>query len=380
MLLDAGQAGQRRVTLVQGFGRGRWVVFFPGGVMARQRATVVGVLLGLLVLVAAGRADEASAVREIEKLGGEIIRDDRVAGKPIVSVDFRYKEVTDAELNGVKGLKTLRTLVLRYSKVTDAGLKGLKGLQNLQTLDLSGATVTDAGNEGINISQEPPNTRTRPHPCHGHRVEGTQGPQRVRATGARSHQSDGKSARSQFEAIVMSNMIDELLRKIKENSPEIDQACLAVGLLLEHHRVRRPLPGDDGGLTTVLGNEIAAIQLTPEEIRHVVDQLVSCVQATEIPHSSVIWALSKCYEPRIVPVLVPVLRRAAVVPDASAVALSALYAIATSGFQDAYREIALSAIQYVADEGIGEVKNEATSYIEHYRDVTRDDANAPNGK
>jgi len=39
--------------------------------MARQRGTVgAGVLLGLLVLAVAGRADEAEAVKVIEKLGG----------------------------------------------------------------------------------------------------------------------------------------------------------------------------------------------------------------------------------------------------------------------------------------------------------------------
>jgi len=39
--------------------------------MARQRGTVgAGVLLGLLVLALTGRADEAEAVKVIEKLGG----------------------------------------------------------------------------------------------------------------------------------------------------------------------------------------------------------------------------------------------------------------------------------------------------------------------
>ena len=40
--------------------------------MARQRGTVAGGVLGLLVLAVAGRADEAVATKAIEKLGGKV--------------------------------------------------------------------------------------------------------------------------------------------------------------------------------------------------------------------------------------------------------------------------------------------------------------------
>src|SRR5262245_62023925 len=63
-------------------------------VMARQRGAMVGVLLGLLVLVVAGRADEASAVKTIEKLGGLVTRDDKIAGEPVVGVDLSFARVT----------------------------------------------------------------------------------------------------------------------------------------------------------------------------------------------------------------------------------------------------------------------------------------------
>ena len=46
--------------------------------MARQEWTVgAGVLLGLLILAVTGRADEATVVRMVEKLGGSVVRDDK---------------------------------------------------------------------------------------------------------------------------------------------------------------------------------------------------------------------------------------------------------------------------------------------------------------
>ncbi|HKB40670.1 MAG TPA: hypothetical protein VKD72_29865, partial [Gemmataceae bacterium] len=50
-------------------------------IMVRQRGTVgTGVLLGLLALGMAGRADEAAAVKMVEKLGGSVMRDDKRPG------------------------------------------------------------------------------------------------------------------------------------------------------------------------------------------------------------------------------------------------------------------------------------------------------------
>ena len=51
-------------------------MLFGENIMVRQRWAVRGgVLLGLLVLAVTGRADEAAAVKAIEKLGGRITVD-----------------------------------------------------------------------------------------------------------------------------------------------------------------------------------------------------------------------------------------------------------------------------------------------------------------
>ena len=114
--------------------------------MARHRGAVgAGVLLGLLVLAVAGRADEAAAVKAIQKLGGKVTRDDKLPGKPVVAVDLRSTLTTDADLNVLKECKHLQVLDLGVTQVTDAGLKELKKLRQLQELDLSGTKVTGAG-------------------------------------------------------------------------------------------------------------------------------------------------------------------------------------------------------------------------------------------
>jgi len=56
-----------------------------------------GILLGLLVLAVAGRADEAAAVKAVEKLGGRITVDAKRPGKPVVGVKFVSNEVTDPD-------------------------------------------------------------------------------------------------------------------------------------------------------------------------------------------------------------------------------------------------------------------------------------------
>src|SRR5437773_1167663 len=116
--------------------------------MTQQRWVDGGVLLGLLVLVLAGRADEASAVKAIEKLGGKVRVDDKRLGKPIVEVDLGNTEVPDAGLKELKEFKSLESLIA--GKVTDAGLKELKELGSLQRLGLDASPVTDAGLKELN--------------------------------------------------------------------------------------------------------------------------------------------------------------------------------------------------------------------------------------
>ena len=94
------------------------------------------------------RADEASAVKAVENLGGKVTRDDKLPGNPVIGVNLGGLfpgKVTDAGLKELKDLKQLNTLDLYGTPVTDAGLKELADLKQLTTLNLSGTQVTNAG-------------------------------------------------------------------------------------------------------------------------------------------------------------------------------------------------------------------------------------------
>jgi len=86
----------------------------------------------------------ARALREALKLGpDEPIPANRLG--EVTGVNLSGSQVTDADLEHLKGLSQLRQLYLRDTGVTDAGLEHLEGLSQLQGLYLRGAAVTDAG-------------------------------------------------------------------------------------------------------------------------------------------------------------------------------------------------------------------------------------------
>src|SRR5262245_16413271 len=67
--------------------------------MTRQQGVMgAAVLLGLLVSVVPGRADETAAIEAIKKEGGRVRVDTKQPGKPVVWVDFARTRIADAEL------------------------------------------------------------------------------------------------------------------------------------------------------------------------------------------------------------------------------------------------------------------------------------------
>jgi internalin A len=82
----------------------------------------LGAMLAVLTVSGAARADEAAAVKLIEKLGGTITRDDKQPGKPVIEVDLAFTPATDANMKELKDLKQLKTLYLSDTQVTDLGL------------------------------------------------------------------------------------------------------------------------------------------------------------------------------------------------------------------------------------------------------------------
>src|SRR5262249_19288084 len=124
--------------------------------MALQRGTV-RVLLAIAVLGAGVwlwgdlvfLTAEERAVKTIEKLGGEGIREEeQVPGSRVVGVSLIQAKDLDAGLKQLKALNDLTNLQELYlcnTQVTDEGLKELRELKSLKMLDLGFTQVTDEG-------------------------------------------------------------------------------------------------------------------------------------------------------------------------------------------------------------------------------------------
>lgn len=77
------------------------------------------------------------------------VGDDGLKHLPAVTtlraLDLSENPVTDAGLAHLKNLRNLEYLYLADTRVTDAGLKELRGLEHFRHLDVSGTEVTPAG-------------------------------------------------------------------------------------------------------------------------------------------------------------------------------------------------------------------------------------------
>jgi Leucine-rich repeat (LRR) protein len=93
--------------------------------------------------------EQEKAVAEITKIGGRVGVDEKMPGKPVISLSLRDTKVTDAGLEILKALPNLQSLDLTNTKITEYGLKNLKELTKIHTLDLSVTEVNDAGLEHV---------------------------------------------------------------------------------------------------------------------------------------------------------------------------------------------------------------------------------------
>ena len=88
-----------------------------------------------------------AALAEIKMLGGRVKLDE--AGS-VIRVDLRDTKVTDAGLEHLRALPTLRTLYFGVcTQITDVGLEHLSELPHLDMLELHGTKTTDAGLEHL---------------------------------------------------------------------------------------------------------------------------------------------------------------------------------------------------------------------------------------
>jgi hypothetical protein len=74
--------------------------------------TVLCGLLALLLLAAAGRADEAEAAAKLLSNRAAVLRDEKAPGKPVVGVGAYWpdQQIDDAVVKGLREFPHLRTL------------------------------------------------------------------------------------------------------------------------------------------------------------------------------------------------------------------------------------------------------------------------------
>lgn len=160
-------------------------------------------------------------------------------------------------------------------------------------------------------------------------------------------------------------LVEKLLQTIRSGGTEAHEAALALGLLIEREKVNRPNSGDDGGIREILGDKLANQRLSQMELNTAVDELIRYIDETTKPHSMAVWALTKSYEPRILPHLIAILDR--VVNDTTQENLTyqTLLGIINIGISSSYKDVSLAAIRKAAEHGHGQVMETATQYLEN---------------
>jgi hypothetical protein len=160
-------------------------------------------------------------------------------------------------------------------------------------------------------------------------------------------------------------LIEELIQTIRSGGTEAHEAALALGLLIEREKVNRPNPEDDGGIREIIGDELANRRLSQMELNTAVNELIRYIDETIKPHSMAVWALTKSYEPRILPHLLALLDK--VVNDTTQENLTyqTLVGIINIGIPSSYKDLSLAAIRKAAEHGHGEVMETATQYLEN---------------
>ena len=99
--------------------------------MMRQIALLLSLAVCLAGCGQKQAEQEEKAVDAILKLGGDVKRDEKLPGRPVVEVDLGKPKVGDFDLKDLKEFKSLRNLSQSRAHFTDAGLKNLKELKEL---------------------------------------------------------------------------------------------------------------------------------------------------------------------------------------------------------------------------------------------------------
>ncbi len=153
-------------------------------------------------------------------------------------------------------------------------------------------------------------------------------------------------------------LVLELLSALRSGGPEIHEAVLTLGLLIEREKVYHPVPGDDGGIREILGEEFVHQRLSKKAVAMAVHGLIEYINETPAPYPGAVWALSKCYDPIIRAPLIRLLDRCLAEAEQEELAEQAL-----TGIMSFYDDQVLDVVQRAAEYGYGQVQEVARQYL-----------------
>jgi Leucine-rich repeat (LRR) protein len=106
-------------------------------------------LLVLLPISQISTKQSDEAVRNLQEVGGRVIRSESLPGKPVVIVDLHRLAINDSHVAALADMKELEVIDLSYTKITDKSLEYLKSLKKVKQLSVYGTGVTDKGLENL---------------------------------------------------------------------------------------------------------------------------------------------------------------------------------------------------------------------------------------
>lgn len=159
-------------------------------------------------------------------------------------------------------------------------------------------------------------------------------------------------------------LVPKLIEAIRTGSAEGKEAALVLGLLIEREKVYHPIPGDDGGIGQVLGEQFVNRRLSKIEVQEAVDGLIRYINEAVVPQPKAVWALSKSYDSRTLPDLIDLLERFVGDADKEELVYQALVGIMNLYSAGRTNERSLVAIRRAAREGHGRVKEAAIKFLQ----------------
>jgi hypothetical protein len=127
----------------------------PGGARHLRRNCLVWCTLGCLGVLdiraqaTGGEPERDRAVALVERLGGQIERDESAPGRPVVGIRLATTRVSDVQLGELRSLISLARLDLTQTKISDDGLARLRGHEGLRSLTLYDTRMADRGFEHV---------------------------------------------------------------------------------------------------------------------------------------------------------------------------------------------------------------------------------------